>query len=271
MHSFRTLYILWCIHSFMYSVMHWCDHSFAHVYTSIHCVCISLFNLANWLVGSWIDSSIHLSIDSFVHPFTHAFMTLMYQFIHLHDPDESSGQLRAPFIEFLYIWIVYGYHWLPKAYLHMYLLMCRSEPQIKQMYIKPIPITSHMRWGGGAGGWVGVGVRHMWKGMGRGFTWICGDFGVGPGDKNIWNDLFEKNVNFQNSFAYFVSPARARIGPFGRKLDSSIHSSSHSMSLSQVPLPDPRSVVGGQVIVGRSRASVQLCNVSKPLLRIQPL
>ena len=44
-----------------------------------------------------------------------------------------------------------------------------------------------MRWGERRGGMVGFDVC---------FTWNCVDFGVGPGNMQIRNDLLNTNVNF---------------------------------------------------------------------------
>ena len=51
----------------------------------------------------------------------------------------------------------------------------------------------------------------MWEEMGRGFTWIY----VSTGHKKVQNLSFEKNLNFQNGFAYFVGQAWAQISTYG--------------------------------------------------------
>ena len=48
----------------------------------------------------------------------------------------------------------------------------------------------------------------MWKIMGHGFTWICMDLGLEPGNQKIC-------VDFQKGFAYFVGPGWAHMGHMG--------------------------------------------------------
>ena len=65
------------------------------------------------------------------------------------------------------------------------------------------------------GGWAGeVWEVRTWEGMEYGFTWMCVDFGLGPGKKEIRIDfVFKKNVNLKLASHTLWAP----LGPYGAR------------------------------------------------------